>query len=156
MPHGVADIGCISAKFWQEIPKHFPFTRLDEWAIMPDHLHGIIVIDKYDDNNRNENNHNPADRRDAINRVSAENNANGGITGKHNSMGKQTLGEIIRWYKGRVSFETHKTGQNFAWQPRFYDHIIRDQKSLNEIRQYIYDNPEKWESDRNNSGNLWM
>jgi putative transposase len=151
----LSDIGRVAAKFWNEIPKHFPFVRLDEFVVMPNHMHGIIVINKYDYNNRNENNHNPANhRRDAINRVPTENNANGGITGKHNPMGKQTLGEIVRWFKGRVSFETHKTGQNFAWQPRFYDHIIRDQKSLDEIRQYIHDNPEKWQLNRNNPGNL--
>jgi putative transposase len=152
----LSDIGYVAAKFWQEIPKHFPFVRLDEWVTMPNHLHGIIVIDKPDNDEQDKNNYNPANRRDAINRVSTGNNANGGITGNHNPMGKQTLGEIVRWFKGRVSFEIHKTGQNFAWQSRFYDHIIQNQKSLDEIRQYIYDNPEKWGSDRNNSENLWM
>ena len=43
---GLSDIGCIAAKFWQEIPKHFPFVTLDTWQVMPNHLHGILVIDK--------------------------------------------------------------------------------------------------------------
>jgi putative transposase len=138
----LSDIGRIAAKFWQEIPKHFSCVRLDEWVVMPNHVHGIIIIDKpFTDQ-----------RRDAINRVST----NGGITKNNNPMGKNVLGEIVRWFKGRVSFETHKIYQNFAWQTRFYDHIIQDEKSLNEIRQYIYYNPEKWQLDRNNPENLWI
>ncbi|MBU0727337.1 transposase, partial [Patescibacteria group bacterium] len=43
---GLSNIGCTAAKFWNEIPNHFPFTRLDEWVVMPNHVHGIIVIDK--------------------------------------------------------------------------------------------------------------
>jgi putative transposase len=166
----LSDIGRVTAKFWQEIPKHFPFTRLDEWVVMPDHLHGIIVIDKYDDNNRNENNHNPVNRRDvALQRLYGE-NANVLRIPKYQKNNEihqffskispkpQSLSTIIRSFK---SISTKTINQkypeiDFAWQPRFYDHIIRDQKSLDEIRQYIHDNPEKWESDRNNSGNLRM
>ena len=51
---GLSDVGCIAAKFWQNIPKHFPFIRLDEWVVMPNHLHGIVVIDK---NNQEKNNY---------------------------------------------------------------------------------------------------
>ncbi len=61
---GLSDVGCIAAKFWQEIPKHFPFVRLDEWVVMPNHVHGIIVINK-----PNPSNH----RRDSINAVSTTN-----------------------------------------------------------------------------------
>jgi len=44
----------------------------------------------------------------------------------------------------------------FEWQPRFYDHIIRDEKSFCQIWQTIFDNPVKWESDRENPANLYM
>jgi len=40
----LSDIGRIAFKYWQEIPNHFPFVRLDNFVIMPDHLHGIIKI----------------------------------------------------------------------------------------------------------------
>ena len=45
---------------------------------------------------------------------------------------------------------------DFGWQPRFYDHIIRDEESFDRIRQYIADNPLKWESDSNTPENLWI
>ncbi len=85
--------------------------------------------------------------RDAINRVST---TNGGITGEHNPMGKNTLGEIIRWYKGRSTFEIRKIYPDFQWQSRFYDHIIRTEESLYNIRNYIISNPGMWGKDRNN------
>lgn len=62
-----------------------------------------------------------------------------------------------------VSVEWQKTEHiraigvvDFAWQPRFYDHIIHDQPSLDRIRRYIRDNPPKWETDRNNPMDLYI
>ena len=70
-------------------------------------------------------------------------------------MGKNTLGEIIRWYKGRCKFEIGKISNvNFAWQPRFYDRVVRDDKELDRIRKYIFDNVSRWKFDRNNPENL--
>ncbi len=135
---GLNEIGCITAKFWQEIPKHFKNVRIDEWVVMPNHVHGIVVIDRP--------NSYLSQRKDAINRVST----NGGITKNRNPMGKNCLGEIIRWFKGRTSFEIHKIHPNFQWQSRFYDHIIESDKELCEIRDYIFYNPQMWNRDRNN------
>jgi REP element-mobilizing transposase RayT len=45
---------------------------------------------------------------------------------------------------------------NFSWQSKYYDHIIRNEKSLNEIRKYICENPQKWDLDKNNVDNLYM
>ncbi|MDD5032398.1 MAG: hypothetical protein PHR36_05190 [Patescibacteria group bacterium] len=158
-------IGKISNNFWLEIPKYFPNVILDEYIIMPNHIHGIIFI--CNDGNDAINFANPG--RDAINRVPAGDGSvncrdainrvsTGGITGKYNPMGKKSLGEIIRWYKGRCSFEIKKLlpNVNFTWQSRFYDHIIHNEYSLNNIRNYIYNNPVKWVIDRNNPENLYM
>ena len=149
------NIGKISNKIWLEIPKYFSNVILDEYIIMPNHVHGVISIcnDGRDAINRVPMGNGPVNGRDAINRVST-----GGITGRHNPMGKESLGEIIRWYKGRCSFEIKKLlpNVNFAWQSRFYDHIIRNEKSLNKIREYIANNPLKWSLDRNNPENLYM
>ena len=77
-------------------------------------------------------------------------------------MGKKSLGEIIRWYKGRTKFEINKLADRDAinrvstWQSRYYDHIIRNEKSLMKIREYIRNNPLRWELDRNNPENLFM
>tara|TARA_R110002126_G_scaffold185155_1_gene333657 strand:+ start:11103 stop:11807 length:705 start_codon:yes stop_codon:yes gene_type:complete len=98
---------------------------------------------------------------DAINRVRTDGNKNenkneinrkkpGGITGKKNPMlSEGNLGRIIRWYKGRCSYEIRKScNLGFGWHSRFYDHIIRNEKALNTIRNYILKNPENWDKDR--------
>ena len=153
--------GLIVQNIWLAIPSQFKYVSLDSFIIMPNHIHGIIVIDYWDNINKIYNRRDAIYRvsekppieqkRDAINRVST-----GGVTGKYNPMGKQCLGEVIRWFKGRTSYEISKRCShiNFSWQPNFFDHIIRDQKSLYEIRDYIYYNPLNWIKDRNNPINF--
>lgn len=84
------------------------------------------------------------------NNNASPNQKSGGATLHHNPMLYQThLGNIIRWYKGRCTFEIRKRGySDFAWQSRFYDHIIRNDRSLDRIRDYIFDNPLRWDIDR--------
>ena len=76
----------------------------------------------------------------------------GGITGKHNPMLHKSLLTVMRWFKGRSTYQINRLRgrHKFAWQPRFYDSIIRNEKSLGQIRQYIIDNPRNWAGDRNN------
>src|SRR3989339_2290841 len=138
----LSKIGQIASECWKKIPEKFPNAALDEFIIMPDHFHGILLL----------NGIHP--RRDAINRVptfttmatTMDNNQHGGITGNYNPMlTDHSLGKIIRWYKGRTTFEIHKLNNhlNFEWQPRFYEQIIRDENSLQRIREYIVNNPSK-------------
>ena len=167
----LSEIGKIAQDYWQEIPKHFPFTELDEFSIMPNHTHGIIGINNTScrdaDLSRLD-----CDDGDAINRR-LYGDRDGGVTGKNNPMGKNGLGEIICWYKGRCKFEIGKIDRDainrdainqdainrrlydhFAWQPRFYDRVIRNEKELNKIRKYIFENVLNWEFDKNNPDNL--
>jgi len=133
-----SELGTLAQKYWNEIPQHFPFVQLDVFVLMPNHVHGIIIINKNDD-------------RDAINRVSTRQSQlenNGGITGNNNPMLHENLSRIIRWYKGRTSFECRNIYADFAWQTRFHDHIIRDNKSYNKIKSYIIENPLKWNNDK--------
>ncbi|MFH1798131.1 MAG: transposase [Candidatus Omnitrophota bacterium] len=167
----LSEIGKTAREYWLQIPKHYPFVELDEHIFMPNHVHGVIVINE---NTRRDAIHRVSmkdemrKRRDAIHRVSMKNKtqkdrdamnrvSTGGITNKHNPMlNPNSLAAIIRWYKGRTTFEINKLQNNnlFQWQPRFYDHVIRDEKSLDEIREYIQNNPLKWELDRNNPKNV--
>ena len=140
----LSGIGEIVKKYWCVIPIYFQHVSLDEFVIMPNHLHGIVVIN-------NENN-----CRDAINRVSTgiDNQKRfGGITKNCNPMLSKSLSTIIRWYKGRSTYEINKMQNqiHFHWQPRFYESIIRNEKQLNAIREYIINNPLNWGIDRNNS-----
>jgi REP-associated tyrosine transposase len=136
-------------EIWKLIPTKFENVVLDEFIVMPNHVHGIIIITQMDSVG-DKNAIGDADTgggRDAINRVSTE---RGGITGEKNPMlSNHTLGKIIRWYKGRSTFEIHKNkNPGFKWQSRFYDHIIRNEKSYLKIKEYTRYNPNKWEDDR--------
>ncbi|MFA4817467.1 MAG: transposase [Parcubacteria group bacterium] len=140
----LSDIGKIAEKFWQEIPSYFSFVILDEYIVMPNHVHGIVEI----------NGNNSVETQ-----FIASKNQPGGITGNNNpSLNPFSLSTIIKWYKGRCAFEIRKqlNSVTFAWQSRFYDHIIRNEISLNKIREYIRINPEMWEHDRNNKDDVWI
>ena len=136
------EIGKIAEKCWREIPRHFPFVKLDEFVIMPDHLHGIIEI--------TENNF------VGTQSVGTQNFAFLRYDEYRNKFGPQSknLSSIIRGYKIGVTNYAKQHNIQFAWQPRFHDRIIRNGIELNRVRQYIMDNPEKWESDKNNQENI--
>lgn len=139
-------IGRIARDIWQEIPHKFPLVLPDVFVIMPNHVHGIIVINKSG---------NIAEPQSIETRLIASlpNQSQppkppGGITGKHNPMLGTGLGRIIRWYKGRVTFESRKHDPLFAWQARYYDHIIREDESYQRIVKYIIHNPAIWPVDK--------
>jgi putative transposase len=68
----------------------------------------------------------------------------------------KSLPVIIGSYKSVVTHESKTINPDFTWQSRFYDHIIRNENSYNNIRQYIIENPARWHRDRNNQADLWM
>ncbi len=132
-------MGEIAGKYWMEMPDHYSFVELDEFVVMPNHVHGILWINRKDAINQ-------ADAIDAMNRVSTT--TGGGVTGKHNPMLQDNLSRVMRWYKGRVSFECRKINIDFGWQERFHDHIIRDEPSYQRIKEYIRNNPLNRETDK--------
>jgi hypothetical protein len=58
------------------------------------------------------------------------------------------VSHVIKWYKGRVTFESRKIHAGFAWQTRFHDHIIRNNSEFQRIARYITDNPANWKGDK--------
>jgi len=137
-------IGKIARKYWLEIPNHFPNVQLDEFIIMPNHIHGIIVIDKNDQ---------PQRRDEAMPRPYTTNTISTMYTGKYPQMFKispkpNSLSSIIGSYKSICTKQIRRLyDQNFKWQSRFYDHIIRDEIDLNRTREYIITNLAKWADD---------
>jgi hypothetical protein len=59
-----------------------------------------------------------------------------------------SVSSIIGGYKSAVTKHAHRLGYDFDWQSRFYDHIIRDEKSYDRISNYIINNPAKWDNDK--------
>ncbi len=125
-------IGEIANQFWKEIPEHFPLVELDEYSIMPNHMHGIIAIEKpYE-----------KDAPETLYAGSLQSNKMSDISPKSGS-----LSTVIRSFKSAVTKWCNENNYEFFWQPRFHDHIIRNEKELNNIRQYIIDNPKNWNDD---------
>lgn len=122
-----SEIGNVAHNNWLDIPKHFPFVELDEYIVMPNHIHGIIFINK------------PYKLDWQPNKFGAQ---------------SQNLGSIIRGYK--VSVKKYATLNNieFAWQPRYYDRVIRDEKEYINVREYIYNNPNNWLLNKDEVENL--
>ena len=135
----LSEIGRIAYQCWQEIPVHFPFVRLDKFVIMPNHVHGIIVIDKPLNMN-----------------VETQNLASLQINNRFGPQSKN-MASIIRGFKIGVkklitmenSRDTKFCVSVFQWQSRFYDHIIHNEAELHKIREYIVNNPLNWEADEN-------
>ena len=156
----LSEIGEIAEKYWLEIPQHFPFVKLDSFVIMPNHIHGIIVIDKPNDKYHTDvikmPDLNPIVETPKLG-VSTTNtvttNGKKPIGGKNKKWKPGTLGTIINQYKRICTINARKIVPNFAWQYRFYDHIIRNRKSYQNISEYIINNPIKWAEDKFNSAN---
>ena len=130
----LSNIGEMTKKYWLSIPDRFDNAILDEWVIMPNHIHGINII--MNDEKKNAPRRVPTGMRPLV---------------------KSSLSSIINHFKGNVKKWCNKNGFNyFTWQPRFYDHIIRNEKSLRTIQEYIVNNPLKWELDKNNPENIYM
>ncbi len=148
------EIGKIANQCWLEISKHFPDVKLDEHMIMPNHLHGIVVIE----NNPVGNNNYCSNHIDYYsNNTRNENFRSLQFRQKWHGAKSHSLSSIIRGFKiGVTKWCRNNNYEFFQWQKSFYDHIIRNEKSLSNIREYIRNNPLKWELDRNNMENLYM
>lgn len=141
----LSPIGEIVAEEWQKTKRMRSNVALDAWVVMPNHLHGIIII-----NNVETRCHASMTQSDAFNASLRENNTNKFGPQRNN------LASIIRGFKSAVTNRIHASDYDFAWQARFYDHIIRDERSLEQIRKYIIENPLKWELEKDNPLNLYM
>ena len=133
-----------------DIPKHFSFVLLDEFIVMPDHVHGIVVI-----NHKPVCTHNDSHKNNRITSVCTHHDAYGPVLNddlyllstNNNQFGPQSnnLSSIIRHYKGAVKRWTNLHQIPFAWRPRYHDRIIREDDELERIREYIRENPKQWE-----------
>ena len=115
--------GEIALECWLDIPEHCPQADLDAFIVMPNHIHGILVL--VDDTARSS--HPPT----------------------HERFGKPVAGSlptIVRLYKAAVTRrinELRSAPRMPVWQRNYYEHIIRDDESLNRIRAYIISNPSR-------------
>ena len=163
----LSPIGIIADIFWHEIRKHADFVKLGEFVVMPNHIHGILIIDKPDDAGiagtiANPNTVTAATNANAANAANA--NAANAVKTRHalslqpqspqtpgqkrfQNQGKNTVSSIICGYKSAVTNHAHRFGYDFQWQPRFHDHIIKNDEEYQRIAKYIIKNPVNWRND---------
>jgi REP element-mobilizing transposase RayT len=148
----LSETGKIAEQLWIEIPNQFPFIELGNFVVMPNHVHGLLIINKIVSPSVEtrfiaSKNIESIDNKETR-LIASLPNKNGGFSGDKNPMLNDTISKIIRWYKGRCTFECRKINSDFSWQSRFHDHIIRNSKSFDIIQNYIFENPMNWEKDK--------
>ncbi len=122
----LSPIGIKAELCWNEIPEHFKHLKLGAHIIMPDHIHGILIL--------NHHSH-----------YKARSNE---ISIKFGPLPKGSIPVIIGHYKAAVTRWCYKNKMSyFAWQPRYYDHIISNQIEYKRLTNYILTNPLRWNAD---------
>ena len=125
----VNETGAEIDRWWQELPTKFPSVELDAYVIMPNHMHGIIAL-----------------------------------LGDSAPTHTPTLGDVVGWFK-TMTTNAYIRGvkaarwprfDKYFWQRNYWDHIIRDDRSLKSIRRYIELNPQKWTLDIENPNPDWI
>lgn len=134
------DVGKTIGLVWSDLSSRYASVELDEIVIMPNHIHGIIVINDTDV---------------GAGPLAAETNVGAGLAlpDKGAASGAPTLGDVVRMFKSistrNVNRLLSRSGQH-VWQRNYFDRIIRNEEELGRIRQYIADNPLQWHVDREN------
>ncbi len=139
----LSEIGMMVRDEWEKTPGIRPDMNLvlDEFVVMPNHFHGIIIIG---DNEYNKSRRCAMHGAPTIEKIDTPANNKFGVQSKN-------LASVIRGFKSAVSIQARRLYPEFSWQKRFYEHIIRDGRSLTHVRQYISSNPIKWDADMFNS-----
>ncbi len=142
------DPGTMIANEWRQLPERFPFVETDAFVVMPNHLHGIVVIDsdigEFD----------PL-KRENENRANTRLAPTGGDGFRPRGTSKGSLSRVIQGFKSVTTGVYIRGVKERGWEPydgklwqrSFYDHIIRDDQDLERVRTYIDSNPGKWFED---------
>ena len=140
----LSEIGKIVKKYWMEISQHFENVELDEYIVMPNHIHGIVIIN---DNYQNMN----------VGATLAVAQRHRNRSSRAGARPAPTIGDIVGSFKSicvvkwlQHMKENKLNGLGKFWQRNYYEHIIRNEIELNAIREYILNNPLQWEIDNEN------
>ncbi len=139
------DVGWMVENCWNGLPSRFCYMRLDEYVIMPNHIHGIVVITG-------------TCRGEACLRPPSDNRNQGEHKVRPYGTLSNTLGRIIQAFKSLTTNECIRNVKQHNWRPfaeklwqrNYYEHVIRNEKDLNEKRRYIALNPRLWKHDEEN------
>ncbi len=130
------DAGEMACAAWQAMPLRFPFVEMDAFVVMPDHVHGIVVI------------------RDGGTRAPMKDAPTPGRADSNVTLVAPALGDVVGAYKSLTTAAYIRGVHDSQWPPfygrlwqrNFYERVIRDEYEMNELRAYIRDNPFRLES----------
>ena len=127
------DAGRAVRDCWNDLPRHYPHVKMDAMVVMPNHVHGIVVL---------------------LDAVGA-----GLKPAPTTRQGKRhALPEIVRGFKTFASRRVNQlrgTPGIPIWQRNYYEHVVRDDEDLDRIRTYIANNPARWDEDEDNPVNVY-
>jgi len=134
------DAGRMVARWWVELGNKFPSVETELYVVMPNHFHGIIVIVGADL---------------CVRPISADPRVRPDRIGTYAGV---PLPEIVQWFKTMTTNEYIRSVKSLGWPPftaqlwqrNYYERVIRNEKELRRVRQYIADNPAQWAHDREN------
>jgi putative transposase len=134
------DVGRMAEEAWIEVPNHYSGVECDTFLIMPNHIHAVIVLVGAGHRARPEPNRQPR-----------------GVAPTRNALAL-SLPDVVHRFKTlttkRYTDGVKQFGWNSfsgrLWQRNYFEHVIRNDESLDRIREYILDNPMRWEFDRDN------
>jgi len=140
----LSQVGVIADILWHEIPNHASFVKLGDFVVMPDHIHGILILDKPVDNmTETMRASSPHASSLPVSKKTTKNEQMAKISPKSNS-----VSTIIRSYKSAVTKHANRLGLENGWQSRFHDRIIRNAEEYQRISDYIINNPANWDVDK--------
>ena len=126
----LSTVGKVAEEHWKALPGHFENVTLDEFIVMPNHIHGVIKLS---------GELKPKLQRNDVKRTLTD------VSPKSGS-----IPHVVRCYKGGITRWCKDQGFRFAWHPGFHDRIVLGPRSLEAIRKYIRDNPANWDKDTQN------
>ncbi len=139
----INQLGKIVQTEWLKSAKMRPNLRLDEWIVMPNHLHGIVWI--VESEHQQKSNSSPVLLAEANCRDLSNESSKQSFHRKANS-----LGSFIGGFKASVTKQINQFRKNTSipiWQRNYYESIIQDERALDSIREYIQQNPQRWGED---------
>lgn len=153
------EIGEITKRFLEEISSHYSNVELDEFIVMPNHIHAIIIINdvgvdhhrpRTKDNNAGVKITRVEDIRQQKNIVNYVGDENTLRDEDIRPLQPSNLSNVVKGFKiGVTKWCKNNNIANFKWQRSFYDRIIRNEKELFYIKDYIEQNPLRWEIEKN-------
>ena len=141
------DIGRIVFAAWQGLPLRFPSVTLDEFVVMPNHVHGILIF---------EGGESGAGADALADTIGWAGNTEGAEK-EGAASSAPTLGQVMRAFKSLAAVSANRLlGRTEwpLWQRNFYEHIIRTEQVFEKARRYIAENARRWERDKDNPINL--